>query len=782
MTRTAKCLVFLFLATLAAGQQAAPPAELTLPAIFAEGGLTGRAPESLKWSPDGKKVAYVLRDDAGEQGALYYVDLATGKPAVLVAQEKLATLVPPLDRLKDEREKERRARYSVAGYHWAPDSQHLLFDARGQLWYFSLESGTGVQVTSASEATGDPKFSPDGKRLAYLRKHELYVQRVDGKEDEVQLTEGKDGRPGHVSLHVSLKDEEKKPPEPGPDDFLNGEVDWVYAEELGVRSNYFWSPNGKQILYLQMDESQVPAYPIEDFIPQHGAVDNQKYPKVGDPNPVVRLGVVNSGGGRTRWLALLPKKQDEDEPEPDILIPRFGWVRDGLAWAIVCNREQTKADLYFVDANSGRSRLALSETSDAWLTFESDYTDDPFLLPAGGRFLWTSWRDGHTHIYLYRFDPKDPFAGEARLERQVTRGAWDVTSLDGLDEKSGMVYFTSTQGDPRQRQLWRVALNGGEPERVSREPGTHAATFPGKSADYYVDNFSALLTPPRRALCRNTGECTVFWQSRAVEPLGLAAPQMLELKAADGATTLYGQLLLPPQAAPGAKIPLIVYAYGGPGAQLVRDAWGGSRFLFHSLMARRGFAVFTVDNRGMAGRGRDFSLPLRHRMGEVELQDQLAALDQVLDRYPQLDRARLGFWGWSYGGYMTLNAATHSALFKAAVAVAPVTDFRNYDTIYTERYMGLLKDNAEGYRRSSLLDAAKDLSGRVLIVHGTGDDNVHFQNAVQMANELINAGKQFDLQIYPRKTHSISGSAAQTHLFTRIQEHFERWLMGSTQP
>jgi dipeptidyl-peptidase-4 len=254
------------------------------------------------------------------------------------------------------------------------------------------------------------------------------------------------------------------------------------------------------------------------------------------------------------------------------------------------------------------------------------------------------------------------------------------------------------------------------------------------------------------------------------------APKMLELKAADGQTVLYGSLLLPPDLSAGTKVPLINNPYGGPGSQTVVNKWGGANFLFDQVLARAGFAVLHVDNRGMAGRGKHFAAASIRRFGRIELEDQLAAIDQVLAAYPQIDGNRLGWWGWSYGGYMTLYSMTHSDRIKAGVAVAPVTDWTAYDSIYTERYMGLPKENEAGYQQSSPVNAARNLHGRLLEVHGTSDDNVHLQNTLQMVNALINAGVPYDLQLYPRKTHGIAGKAARTHLFDRIQEHFERWL------
>jgi dipeptidyl-peptidase 4 len=716
--------------------QSSPLKPLTIEAIFAPGGLTGRAPETLEWSPDGTKLSFLQFDDQGEHPELWYVDTATGGKKILVSAAKLAALAPDYNKVKDERERERLTRYHVAAYLWAPDSKHLIFDSQGQLWLFDLATSTAVQFTSAPDPSGDPKFSPDGSRVSYVRKHNLYVQPVNGKEEK-QLT--KDTK----------------------DDRFNGDIDWVYGEELAVRSNYFWSPNSKEIVFLHMDETNVPTYPITNWIPTHPTVDNEKYPKVGDPNPVVKLGVADADKGKVRWISLTDS--------PEAYIPRFGWVRDGVLWAEVLNRDQDEMDLYFVDAKSGRPTRVLTETSPkAWINVNDDFR----VLKSGDRFLWSSWRDGHTHLYLYSFDQKNPLAATAKLERQITQGDFEVLGVDGVDEKAGTVFFSSAKDDPRQRHLFSIKLDGSGLEQLTREEGMHSGNF-SEDANYYAQTFMGPRTAPQISLCTVGGACAPVWQARDdVAEYGLRAPKFLEFKAEDG-TTLYGRLLLPPEPPASGKIPLIVNIYGGPAGQMVLKE---PTTPFDEVMARQGFAVFAVDNRGTPGRDRKFQTAIRHEFGAIELQDQLAALDQLFTQYPQLDRERLGIWGWSNGGSMTIYAMTHSSRFRAGVAVAPVTDQINYDTIYTERYMGQLKDDAVGYRESDVTGAAANLEGALLIAHGTGDDNVHFQNSVQMINALITAGKQFQLMIYPNKTHSIAGSDARDHLFHMIQAHFEREL------
>ena len=733
--------------------QAAPGKKpLTVEGIFAPGSITGRGPETVKWSPDNSRYSFILRDDAGEHGQLMSVDANTGEQKVLVNEVKLATLAPDVEKIKDDRERERITRYHIDPYQWAPDSKHLLFNSQGQLWLYTIESGTAVQLTASSGANSDPKFSPDGKKLAYLRKHNLYVHEVSG-DGEFPLT--------HETGDKD-KDKDKE------DNLLNGEVDWVYAEELGVRSNYFWSPDGKEIVYLQMDETKVPTYPIVNWMPTHPTVDMEKYPKAGDPNPVVRLGLVSASGGRTRWVSLTSDR--------DAYIPRFGWVRDGLLWAEVLNRAQDEMDLYFVDTHSGRSSKVLTETAtDAWINVNNDFT----ILKAGDQFLWSSWRDGTTQLYLYSFDKENPLAADAKLERQLTKGDFEVMGVESVDNSAGVVYFSCNKDDPRQRQLYSVKLDGSEMQRVSPADGTHRPLFADDSR-HYVDDFSALMTPPRMSVCAVGGACHEVWHSRSVDEYSLIPPKFLEFKAEDG-TLLYGELLMPPAGAISGKIPVIVNIYGGWAAQLVVNTWiedwPGSDGLFHQLLAQKGFAIFTVDNRGTPNRDRKFMTAVRHQFGSVELRDQLAALNLLLAQYPQLDAGRMAIWGWSNGGSMTLYAMTHSAMFKAGVAISPVTDWRNYDSIYTERNNGLPTDKTTtSYIDLDLAKVAGKLHGSLFLAHGTSDDNVHFQNSIQMADALVHAGKAFRFMAYPNKTHSIAGSADRTHLFHAIEEHFEREL------
>ena len=735
------------LATVTAAAQHIPAKkQYTVEAIYAPSAESGRPPAGTQWSPDGTKLAYIQHGASGEQESLYYFDPVSGKSAQLIAADKLAALAPPISNLKDDRQRENRARFGVAEYQWAPHSKSLLFDALGQLWIFDVATAKGHQLTDAREPSSDPKFSPDGKFVSYLRSHNLYIRPLAGGA-EIALT--KDNSPT----------------------LLNGEVDWLYSEELDVRSNYFWSPDSRQILFLQMNEAQVPQYPIVNWMPIHPETDQERYPKAGDPNPTVKL-MLTSIDGAAKQIDLGVKGES--------YVPRFGWIRPGLAWAMVLNRLQNEQDLYFIDTRTGKSRRVLRESDPNYIELH-----DPMgrgaheglrFLDTSNEFLWLSWRDGFTHVYLYSFDADEPLASDVKLVRQLEKGEYEVKDLLGVDEAKGIVYLEANKGDDRQEHLFAVPLAGGEAFAVTRQPGVHTISMTA-DAKYFVDTYSSLTESGKMQICAIAGSCTEVWASHTWDGYDTLVPQFVEFRAEDG-QVLHGVILLPPAGAAtevNGKVPLILNPYGGPHGQSVRDS-ARSIDAFDQVLAHHGFAVLKVDNRGMGNRGRKFAMPTFHRLGEVELRDNLAALDQALVRFPRLDSTRLGWWGWSYGASMTSYAMTHSDRFKAGISVAPVTDWHNYDSTYTERYMGLPRDNAEEYEKTSIVKSAYRLHGRLLLVHGTSDDNVHMQNSIQFINALIDAERPFDLQLYPGKTHGIAGPQARTHLFNRMLWQWEQHL------
>lgn len=703
---------------------------LTVERIYAHGPIVGNTPDGLTWSPDSRHLTYL------EAGELMDLDPGSGNAHVLVSRSKLASLAGAS---ANEQDLDHRDRYKMASYLWSPDSKHLLFDSNGSLWLYDLANGTGVQVGFSDAASGsDPKFSPNGSAISFIRSHGLFVVQPRSI-----------GNPMPYAIA----------PSPNGFDILNGQVDWVYEEELDVRSNYFWSPDSKNLAFLQMNETNVPQYPIVDWIPTHAAVQWQRYPQPGDPNPEVRVGVVGNSGGHINWIKLPNRGSIE-------YVPRFGWVDHHTLWIETVSRNHKQRSIFFADISVNQSRLVLEIDDEKFLPEEYD------VYAGNGAVVLTSWKDGHNHIYLYSYDAGNPMAPVTAEPKQLTSGDFEVTALSFVDFRGKAVYYASNQGSPFDQQLWKVSFDG-ERKQITTEPGFHEGNY-SPNGESFVDKFSTRMSAPTLSLCKTGGACKVFWSTSALDPYRLRAPQMIQSTAEDG-SPLYAALLLPPGEIGPASVPLLVNPYGGPGPEQTQNKWSDS-LLFDELLAQHGFAVLHTDNRGSGRRSRDFAQAAYRNFGPVQLEDQLTVLDAVLNEYPQLDRKRLGWWGWSWGGTFTLYALTHSDRFAAGVAVAPVTDWHNYDSIYTERYMGLPAEFGEGYKDFSVVNSATKMKGHLLLVHGTGDDNVHLENSVQFIQKLIEAGLPYDLQIYPRKTHSIAGPDVRTHLFNRILAHFEEYL------
>ncbi len=700
------------------------------------------SPAETDWSPGGTLLSTRAAD-----GTFSAIDPRTGTKSVLLSSTVLAGIAK---RPVNEKDRDHRTRYQQKGYFWSPDGKDVLFDEDGTLWLASIAAKTAHKVGDTGQGSGDDvKFSPDGKSISYVHDHNLYVQPLE-------------------SAPVAVTDT-------GSANILNGEVDWVYLEELKVRSNYSWSPDSAHLAYVQMDETKVPTYPIADWIPTHSTVDEQKYPQAGDPNPAVRLGIVAAGGGATRWIALPEVRPNED------YIPRSGWLDATTVWIETLRRDHKHLDLWFADIATGHATRALALTDSKF--FDENY-DVRFFAP--GRMLLRSWRSGHTHIDAYAYSVDAPMHG-LKLERQVENGPYEVADILSVDQAAStpVIYYTSNEGDSLNAEVWAVRLDGSDKHQVSAAPGVHKVSF-AEGHGVYTDSHSSLSAPPVLDICTSAAgskaECTNVWKGAVPEGHTVRAPEVLTLKAADGKTPIYATLLLPRGKTDAASVPLITNPYGGPGTATVTNSWGGPSYYFDQLLAEHGFAVLHVDNRGMGNHGREFEQASYHDFGQVQLADQLAAIDQVLATHPQLDGQRLGWWGWSWGGTFTLNALTHSTRFRAGVSVAPVTDFRDYDSIYTERYLGMPQDEANVYNAAAVQQTAAHLHGHLLLAQGTGDDNVHMENMVQFIQKLIDADEPYDLQIYPRKTHSIAGREARTQLFDRILAHWEQYLKPVADP
>jgi dipeptidyl-peptidase-4 len=732
-------VAFLLAACTAASAQAqsqAPPATGVTPwtpteairAMYASFG-----PRDPVWSPDSNRLTYLAPNED-----LLSVDPSNGKVTVLVDHTHLDSVMNPKI---NEKDKDHRSRYHTAEYHFSPDSRRILFDAGGELWDYTLATGTGVNIGSTGAGSGDdPKFAPTAAAVSYLKDHNIYVRNLSGG-PELNLTNTHDPA------------------------VLNGEVDWVYEEELDVRSNYFWSPDSKNIAYLQANETKVPLYPIVDWNEVHATTDMQRYPQPGDPNPDVRIGIVSSGGGGTRWIKL-PLSPGND------YIPRFGWVNDRTVWIETLLRDHKHIAIYFADVHSGNVRKVFAETADKF--FDESY--DLTFLDKSPEFLLTSWRDGHTHIYRYSYNAANPLSADAVLENEVESGNYEVSEIEGVNEAGQTIFYQSNDGNPLQQNVWAVKYDGSGKHKITTASGVNKGTFAPNGLSFALQS-SDVVTPPSFSVCNAGGLCNSYAAVKPITNHTVRAPIQLTLKADDG-TDLYAYLLLPEGATSPASVPLINEPYGGPHAQTVEDRFNPAIFV-DQMFTEHGFAVLHVDNRGMGGRGRDFETVCYHNFGPIQLKDQLTALDQVLAKYPQLDAKRLGWWGWSWGGTFTLYAMTHSERFLAGIDGAPVTDWRNYDSIYTERYMGLPAEQAEIYKDFSVNNSAGNLHGHLLMIHGTGDDNVHLANTIQFIQQLVNKDIPYDLQLYPRKTHSLAGLEARQHYYARSLVHFETYLLNA---
>ncbi len=696
---------------------------------------SGYPPHGGSWSPDSRLFTFQASDDKvanATPGDIVAIEAATGRAFVLVRAAQLAALpAPPIN----EKDQDHRNRYSMSGYLWADDSKHLVIDNGGPIYLFDIATGKGTLVVDTHNGSGaDPKFSPDAKSVSYLRGHNLYVHSVAGG--------------GEVALTNTT-----------PDTLLNGEVDWVYLEEMEVRSNYFWSPDSARLAYLQMDEARVPQYPITDYVPVHATVDYQRFPQPGDPNPAVRVGVVSAAGGATKFIDL-PFSQNND------YIPRFGWVDARTIYVEVLTRDHQHLKLYLADVATGRVKLIHEETDAKYLEDNYDVT----FLP--GRFFFTSWKDGHTHLYLGKFSTATQLDGETEF-LQLTKGDYEVSSPEF---HAGTFYYNSTKSGVAEQQLY--SPQGGDVSylrKLTPAPGTHETNISPDGA-HFIDIASSDMTPPVASLCTTaTTTCKTFWESNPLVPAAGVTTRRVTFTAADGKTPLYG-ILTEPAGAKNKSVPIVLNPYGGPLPYLeLKNQWSYSQ-LFDEVMAQHGFAILHVENRGQGGRGREFEQANYRNFGPVQFSDQLAALDQLLASDKELDPARVGWWGWSWGGTFTLYAMTHTDRIKAGVAVAPNGDFRDYDTIYTERYLGLPTENQQAYDTASNVLNAPKLKGRILLAQGTGDDNVHMANTLQLLDPFIEAGIPYDLQLFPRKTHSIAGYPARNELFNRILAHFEMYL------
>jgi dipeptidyl-peptidase-4 len=629
----------------------------------------------------------------------------------------------------------------------AADGRTLLYLQGGDLFLVDLEGGSVRRLTNTTADEISPRFSPDGRWLAYVRDNDLFAAEVATGRERRLTRDGSATR-------------------------LNGTLSWVYWEEIMDRSDlaYWWSPDSSAILYLQSDEAAVAEFALVDHEPPTPSVRLQRYPKAGGVNPAVRAGIVELENARTRWIDFGRDPRDGAIE----YIARGGWLPRGEAAVQTLNRAQNRLKLWIVPRAGGGPRRAHAGSCGAWINLHHDL----HFLPDGERFVWVSETSGFRHLHLHSLA-----GGPAAA---ITSGEWVLRNGGGqapwsgavawIDAAGAQVYYHAARPSPLGLQLFRSPLAGGPPLQLTEGEGTHRTSVSPRGS-FFVDFYSRSGVPPRVTLHRIDGTMLHVIQPSASElaAFALVLPELLTVSAGDG-TPLSARLLLPPALDASRRHPAIVYVYGGPGAPAVNDRWDGFFYLWGQVLASRGFVVFAVDPRSSLDQGMAKEATAARRFyGEGEHRDILAGV-RHLKGLPYVDPERVGIWGWSGGGSSTLYAMTRSREFAAGIAVAGVTDFRYYDTIYTERYMGKPSENEEGYRASAPAHRAADLHGRLLLVHGTADDNVHPQNALRFADELITAGKQFDFMLYPRADHGISRPAARRHLFQLMLDFWERNL------
>lgn len=581
------------------------------------------------------------------------------------------------------------------------------------------------------EKVQEPTFSPDGTKIAYAKENNLYVYDLAAKSSAAITADGKKNA------------------------IINGITDWVYEEEFAFVRAFDWSKDSKKVAYIRFDESEVPDFSMSIFQKSlYPTIETFKYPKAGEKNSKVSLHIFDLAANTVKNINLDNYK--------DFYIPRIEWTNDAnILSAKVLNRHQDNLDLLFVDATAGSAKVVLNEKDKAYIDFVD--TDNLTFLQDNS-FIWTSEKDGFNHIYLYDKTGK--------LKNQVTKGNWEVTSYYGFDQKTKTIFYQSTENGSINRDVYRIGLDGKNKIRLTKNTGTNAATF-SPNFQFFINTFSSTLQPATYTLNESKAgkEIQVIENNQALasklKPYNLPSKEFFVLKTAKG-NELNAWIMKPKDFDASKKYPVFMIQYSGPGSQQVANGWGSSNEYWFMMLTQQGYIVACVDGRGTGYKGADFKKVTQLQLGKYEVEDQIDAA-KVIGDYPYVDKTRIGIWGWSFGGFMASNCIFQGAdVFKMAIAVAPVTNWRFYDSIYTERYMQTPQENASGYDQNSPINHVSKLKGKFLLIHGSADDNVHVQNTMQMMEALIQADKQFDSQIYPDKDHGIYGGKTRIQLFNKM--------------
>ncbi|MBN1876771.1 MAG: S9 family peptidase [Anaerolineae bacterium] len=697
--------------------------------------LPGMAiPSSLAFSPDDRLITYLHSPDRTLTQQLYAFDPQVCMARLLVTPPEGGDAEETLSlEEKLRRERARSRALGVTRYAWAKHANRLLIPLKGDIYVQDGLDAPLRLVATQGEAGPllDPQFSPDGNYVACVQDAELYVISAEGG-DSRQLTAGARGT-GRT----------------------HGLAEYIAQEEMARAHGFWWSPDGRWIAFTEVDETHIPIYRImhqgQDNTGE-GAQEDHRYPFAGKANAKVRLGVIPSAGGEAVWLDLGDAEY----------LARVTWFPDGQLVAQVQNREQTELRLLAFDPQTGAGRVLLTETNKVWINLHN------MLRPLkNGNFIWASERTGFMHLYLYD--------AEGTLIRPLTTGTWMVDGLEGVDENRRQVYFTATREHPTERHLYAVSLDGGEVRGITQESGTHQVIL-DHAGCRFIDIHCELDQAPKvtlRDLDNSTVACVIYDEADPRVPeLGLRPPGLVELTSRDG-ETLYGALYVPDNQifGPG-PYPTIVSVYGGPHAQMVTHRWLMAADMRAQYLRSLGFLVFRLDNRGSARRGLAFEGAVKHNLGDLEVQDQVDGVRWLVEQ-GLADPERVGIYGWSYGGYMALMCLARAPeTFKVAVAGAPVVHWDGYDTHYTERYMGTPVSNPEGYCVGSVMTHVDHIQGKLLLVHGLIDENVHFRHTARIINALIRARKPYELLLFPDERHMPRALADRVYMEERIRDFF----------
>ncbi|MGK5084711.1 S9 family peptidase [Bdellovibrionota bacterium FG-1] len=719
---------------------------LTVRRIFEDPSLEGPSVQNLKFSPNGLRVTFLKGKVQDHRKLdLWEIDTRSGEQRLLVDSDAFEQGEAKLSsEEKARRERKRISDTGIVEYSFSQDGNALVFPIGGAVYFYSLETaGTHapLQLTSGQYHETDAQLSPHGHYVSYIRGSDLYASDTRTRK-EIRLT-----RDGNATIK-------------------NGAAEFVAQEEMDRFTGHWWSEDERHLAFIQYDESKVEVAKRYEVNADGMTVEEQRYPRTGTPNVRVRLGILSPvHPGAPRWLDL--------GPNPDIYIARVKWLPDNQTVAVqIQSRDQKKLELCFYDIHSGKKRVILTETDPHWVTLH----DDLRFLKMSKLLTWSSERSGTRQLYLYDWNGK--------LIRQLTHQRWSIHGLTGIDSAEKTLYFTASGESPLEQHLYRVPVDHDAAEvKMTELQGTHSIEMP-LSAGFYIDRFSTPLHPPQVSIDSAQDGKRIAWIEEnsldAKHPLtpflkDFSEPEFGSFISPQG-VELYYRMLKPRGYQAGRRYPVIVNVYGGPTHQVVRRAWGRKSDLWQQIMASRGFVVFSIDNRGSSGRNREFENPIHLKLGEVEVQDQAAGVDYLI-RQGIADPARIGVFGWSYGGYMALmTLLKRPDLYAAAVSVAPVTDFSLYDTHYTERYLSTPALNPKGYEESSVLKYVDRLKGHLLMVHGMADDNVLFTNSTRIYKALQDRALPFEMMTYPGGKHGLYGKMPQTHVYEMITRFFETHL------